>query len=141
MADKAYLAVDMGASSGRHVVGRFDGQTLQLEELYRFDNGPVDVAGHLHWDLLGQWSHVLAGLRAAGARYGGQIAGIGVDTWGVDFGLLGKDDVLLGNPSHYRDGRTNGCWKRRFRSCPAKKSSGTPACSSCSSTRFISSWP
>lgn len=121
MADKAYLAVDMGASSGRHVVGRFDGQTLQLEELYRFDNGPVDVAGHLHWDLLGQWSHVLAGLRAAGARYGGQISGIGVDTWGVDFGLLGKDDVLLGNPSHYRDSRTNGMLEKAFSIVPREE--------------------
>jgi rhamnulokinase len=121
MADKAYLAVDMGASSGRHVVGRFDGQTLQLEELYRFDNGPVDVAGSLHWDLLGQWSHVMAGLRAAGARYGGQISGIGVDTWGVDFGLLGKDDVLLGNPSHYRDSRTNGMLEKAFSIVPREE--------------------
>jgi rhamnulokinase len=121
MADKAYLAVDMGASSGRHVVGRFDGQALQLEELYRFDNGPVDVAGSLHWDLLGQWSHVMAGLRAAGARYGGQISGIGVDTWGVDFGLLGKDDVLLGNPSHYRDSRTNGMLEKAFSIVPREE--------------------
>lgn len=121
MADKAYLAVDMGASSGRHVVGRFDGQTLQLEELYRFDNGPVDVAGSLHWDLLGQWSHVLAGLRAAGACYGEQISGIGVDTWGVDFGLLGKDDVLLGNPYHYRDSRTNGMLEKAFSIVPREE--------------------
>jgi rhamnulokinase len=121
MADKAYLAVDMGASSGRHVVGRFDGQILQLEELYRFDNGPVDVAGSLHWDLLGQWSHVLAGLRAAGARYGQQICGIGVDTWGVDFGLLGKDDVLLGNPYHYRDSRTNGMLEKAFSIVPREE--------------------
>lgn len=121
MADKAYLAVDMGASSGRHVVGRFDGQILQLEELYRFENGPVDVASSLNWDLLGQWSHVLAGLRAAGARYGQQISGIGVDTWGVDFGLLGKDDVLLGNPYHYRDSRTNGMLEKAFSIVPREE--------------------
>ena len=108
MAKKAYLAVDMGASSGRHVVGRFDGRKITLEEIYRFENGAVDVAGNLHWDLLGQWSHVLAGLRAAGARVDDRIESIGVDTWGVDFGLLGKNDVLLGNPYHYRDGRTDG---------------------------------
>jgi rhamnulokinase len=98
----------MGASSGRHVVGRFDGRKIALEEVYRFENAAVDVGGSLHWDLLGQWSHVLAGLRAAGARVDDPIESIGVDTWGVDFGLLGRDDVLLGNPSHYRDGRTDG---------------------------------
>ena len=108
MAKKAYLAVDMGASSGRHVVGRFDGRKITLEEVYRFENGAVDVAGNLHWNLLGQWSHILAGLRAAGARVDDRIESIGVDTWGVDFGLLGKDDVLLGNPYHYRDSRTDG---------------------------------
>lgn len=114
MADKAYLAVDMGASSGRHVVGRFDGQKLQLEELYRFENGPVEVAGSLYWDLLNQWTHIRQGLRAAGSRFGKQISSIGVDTWGVDFGLLGRGDVLLGNPYHYRDSRTNGMLEKAF---------------------------
>ncbi|OHB85162.1 MAG: carbohydrate kinase [Planctomycetes bacterium RBG_16_64_12] len=108
MAEKAYLAIDMGASSGRHVAGHFDGERLRLEEVYRFDNGPVDVAGSLYWDLLAQWSHVIAGLRAVGSRFPDGIASVGVDTWGVDFGLLGRGDVLLGNPSHYRDARTNG---------------------------------
>ena len=70
MAEKAYLAVDMGASSGRHVLGLFDGQQLRLEEVYRFENGPVEVAGRLYWDLLGQWSHVRQGLRAAGGKCG-----------------------------------------------------------------------
>ena len=88
MAENAYLAVDMGASSGRHLVGLFDGEKLRLEEVYRFDNGPVDVAGSLYWDLLAQWSHVIAGLRAAGSRFGDRITSVGVDTWGVDFGLF-----------------------------------------------------
>jgi len=114
MAEKAYLAVDMGASSGRHVVGRFDGPKLRLEEVYRFENGPVEVAGRLYWDLLGQWSHVRNGLHAAGTRFGSEIASVGVDTWGVDFGLLGRDDVLLGNPSHYRDSRTDGMMEKAF---------------------------
>jgi rhamnulokinase len=104
----------MGASSGRHVLGRFDGRKLTLEEVYRFDNGPVDVAGSLYWDLLAQWTHVTNGLRAAGARGGASIASVGVDTWGVDFGLLGEDDVLLGNPSHYRDSRTDGMLEKAF---------------------------
>jgi rhamnulokinase len=68
MAERAYLAVDMGASSGRHVLGRFDGNILHLEEVYRFENGPVEVGGSLYWDLLNQWTHVCNGLRAAGTR-------------------------------------------------------------------------
>ncbi len=118
MASKAFLAVDMGASSGRHVVGRFDGRKITLEEVYRFENGAVDVAGNLHWDLLGQWTHVQAGIRAAGSRVDGPIESMGVDTWGVDFGLLGKDDVLLGNPYHYRDGRTDGMMERAMSVVP-----------------------
>ena len=113
MAGKAYLAIDMGASSGRHVIGRFDGNRIALEEVYRFENGPVDVAGSLYWDLLGLWTHVQNGLRAAGAA-SIPITSVGVDTWGVDFGLLGRGDVLLGNPSHYRDSRTNGILEKAF---------------------------
>jgi rhamnulokinase len=114
MAEKAYLAVDIGASSGRHVLGLFDGQKLRLEEVYRFENGPVEVAGHLFWDLLGQWSHVRQGLRAASGKWGSGITSVGVDTWGVDFGFLGRGDELLGNPYHYRDCRTNDTMPKAF---------------------------
>ena len=114
MAQKSYLAIDMGASSGRHVVGHFDGSKLSLEEVYRFENGPVDIAGSLFWDFPGQWAHVLEGLRAAGSRLGNRISSVGVDTWGVDFGLLGRGDVLLGNPYHYRDSRTDGMLEKAF---------------------------
>ncbi|MEN6406761.1 MAG: rhamnulokinase family protein [Thermoguttaceae bacterium] len=107
MAHKTYLAVDLGASSGRHVLGRFDGRMLRLEEVYRFENGPVDVGGRLYWDFLGQWSHVRRGLRAS-AVADPNVTSLGVDTWGVDFGLLGRGDELLGNPYHYRDRRTEG---------------------------------
>ena len=117
MAQQTFLAVDMGASSGRHVLGRFDGNRLDLEEVYRFDNGPVEVAGALNWDLLNQWAHVRQGLRAASAK-GGPIASVGVDTWGVDFGLLGRNDELLGNPYHYRDARTNGIFEKAFAIVP-----------------------
>ncbi len=114
MAEKAYLAVDMGASSGRHVVGLFDGQRIRLEEAYRFENGPVEMAGSLYWDLPAQWSHVVQGLRAAASRAGTPVTSIGVDTWGVDFGLLARGDVLLGNPYHYRDSRTDGMMEKAF---------------------------
>ena len=121
MAEKAYLAVDMGASSGRHVLGLFDGRTLRLEEVYRFENGPVEVAGSLYWDLLGQWSQVRQGLRAAGGKTNGKIVSVGVDTWGVDFGLLGRGDELLGNPYHYRDSRTNGMMEKAFAIVPREE--------------------
>ncbi len=114
MADLVFLAVDIGASSGRHVAGRFDGQRLSLEEVYRFENGPVWAAGHYYWDLLRQWGHVIDGLRAAGSKVSGQICSVGVDTWGVDFGLLGRGDELLGNPYSYRDSRTDGMLERAF---------------------------
>jgi len=121
MAEKAFLAIDMGASSGRHVAGLFDGQRLRLEEIYRFENGAVEVAGNLYWDLLGLWSHVRGGLRAAGTQLGGQIAAVGVDTWGVDLGLLGPGDELLANPYHYRDRRTNGILERVFEIIPREE--------------------
>jgi rhamnulokinase len=81
---------------------------LRLEEVSRFDNGGIWAADRLYWDLLRQWSDVQDGLRAASAKYGDRINSVGVDTWGVDFGLLGPDDELLGNPRHYRDPRTTG---------------------------------
>jgi len=121
MAQRAYLAIDMGASSGRHVAGLFDGQRLRLSEIYRFENGPVPAAGHLYWDLLAQWSHVRQGLRAAGAAGLGEIASVGVDTWGVDFGLLGRGDELLGNPVHYRDARTDGLLEKAFGVVPREE--------------------
>ncbi len=120
MATRAYLAIDMGASSGRHVIGRFDGERLALEEVYRFENGPTEVNGHLYWDLLGLWAHVRAGLRAAGAKEA-EIASVGVDTWGVDFGFLGRGDELLGNPYHYRDSRTEGMFQKAFEIVPKEE--------------------
>lgn len=100
------LAVDLGASSGRVVAGLFDSRILQLEEVHRFENGGVYAAGRQYWDLLRLWSEVKNGMRAAGRQYGNRVRSIGVDTWGVDFGLLGEDGLLLGNPFHYRDMHT-----------------------------------
>ena len=79
-AKKSYLAIDMGASSGRLVVGHFDGAKIELEELYRYDNGPVEMNGSLFWDLPGLWQSVQTGLYAAGAKYGEHISSVGVDT-------------------------------------------------------------
>ncbi|MEJ5311986.1 MAG: rhamnulokinase family protein [Anaerolineae bacterium] len=109
-----FLAVDLGAESGRVVAGTFDGARIALEEVHRFPNGPVNVMGHLHWDVLRLWGDIKAGLAKAAQRYGDRIAGIGLDTWGVDFGLLDANDELLGNPYHYRDSRTDGMMERAF---------------------------
>jgi rhamnulokinase len=100
------VAVDLGAESGRAVVGTFDGERLALEDVHRFPNVPVALAGTLHWDFLRLFGDVTAGLRRAAA--GGPVASVGVDTWGVDFGLLDARGRLLANPVHYRDRRTEG---------------------------------
>ena len=121
MPEKVYLAVDLGASSGRHVAGLFNGRRLELAEVHRFENGPAPAAGRLYWDLLQQWGHVRAGLTAAATKYGPRIASVGVDTWGVDFGLLGRGDELLGNPYHYRDHRTDGLLEQAFQVVPREQ--------------------
>ena len=101
-------AVDLGAESGRVMLGRFDGSALSLEEAHRFPNSPVQVTGTLHWDILRIWAEIKHGLAICGRQAGGPLASIGVATWAVDFGLLGSDGALLGNPVHYRDARTQG---------------------------------
>lgn len=111
---RTYLAVDLGASSGRVVAGRFSGAKLTLEEVSRFENGGVLAGDCLYWNLLGLWTHIRDGLRKACAQYGDSIVSVGVDTWGVDFGLLGPGDELLGNPVHYRDHRTDGILDAAF---------------------------
>ena len=108
----------MGASSGRLVVGHFDGKKIELEEMYRYENGPVEMNGSLFWDLPGLWKSVQTGLYAVGAKYGASIASVGVDTWGVDFAFLGRGGVLLGNPYCYRDPRTDGAMARAFEIVP-----------------------
>ncbi len=102
------LAVDLGASGGRVVSGAFDGRLLELEEIHRFENGPVAMGGQLVWDLPRLWQEVMLGLRMAATRYGRTVSTIGVDAWGVDFSFLGADGALLANPVCYRDTRTRG---------------------------------
>jgi rhamnulokinase len=101
-------AVDLGASSGRVMVGRVTPNELELTEVHRFSNDPVRLPGGLHWDILRLYREVLVGLRAAvrAAEPAEGLASIGVDSWGVDHGLLDEDGALLGNPVHYRDERS-----------------------------------
>lgn len=118
------VALDLGAESGRAILGRFDGERLTLSEVHRFPNGPVPVPARdgrvsLHWDVLRLWREVLQGIAMAAHECRGgpgvrPLAGIGVDTWGVDFGLLNRDGRLIGSPYHYRDSRTDGMLAEAF---------------------------
>lgn len=104
---KHYLAIDLGASSGRVMAAGFDGKTLALDEAHRFVNRVVHVHdgsddGKYHWDFLRLWDEIINGLRQAGER-GTEIASIGFDTWGVDYGLIGKSGRLIHQPTAYRD--------------------------------------
>ncbi len=118
MAIVRYLAFDLGAESGRAMGAGFSGGKLALEELHRFPTGPVRVLDSLHWDVLRFWSEMQGALARSVAWGGGELASLGVDTWGVDFGLLAADDTLLGNPYHYRDQRTNGMVEEAFQLVP-----------------------
>jgi rhamnulokinase len=113
-------AVDIGAQSGRVVVGRLDAGRLAIEEVHRFPNTPVQAAGRLHWDVLQLYEQILEGLTVA-ARLVGEVDSVGIDTWGVDFGLLDRDGTLLGNPVHHRDRRTEGVMERVFATVPARE--------------------
>ncbi|MBR7831758.1 rhamnulokinase [Actinospica durhamensis] len=99
-----FAAADLGASSGRVVLGRVGRESLEVTEVHRFPNTPVQLADGLHWDILALYQGVLDGLRAAGRV--AEIASVGIDTWAVDYGLIDGEGVLLGNPFHYRDTRT-----------------------------------
>ena len=112
---KVYIAVDLGAESGRVVAGLFDGQSLELRELHRFPNTPLEEDDGLHWDIDRLFSDIKTGIAEAAGRYGSRVVSIGVDTWGVDYGLLDRDGRLLGKPFHYRDRRNDGMMGRAVR--------------------------
>jgi rhamnulokinase len=117
----AVAAVDLGASSGRVIVGqvaaRSETAQLRLHQVHRFANNPVSAGGMLQWDILRLHAEALAGLRKADREFG--LASAGIDSWGVDFGLLDSDGALLGNPVHYRDARTAGTVDRLLARIPA----------------------
>src|ERR1700689_3748284 len=99
-------AVDLGASGGRVIAGRVSGSGVELHEVSRFPNEPVLTGGTLHWDILGLFRSLCSGLSAAASTF--PLASAGIDTWGVDYGLLDAVGALIGNPVHYRDARTDG---------------------------------
>ena len=107
MAEQKMLAIDLGASSGRGIVGSFDGQKLSLKENHRFSNDPVILCGRMHWDVLRIFHEIKQSIRKT-VLDGDAIRSIGIDTWGVDYALLDASGKMLANPYHYRDARTEG---------------------------------
>jgi rhamnulokinase len=112
------LAFDLGASGGKAVAGRFDGQRLHVHEIHRFANDPVRVAGRLHWDILRLLHEIKQGIAAAGSAGLGAIESLAVDAWGCDFGLLDRHGELIGNPAHYRDELTRGAMEEVLQIVP-----------------------
>ena len=117
---KNFLAFDLGAESGRAVVGTLESRKLSLRETHRFANPTGTMNGHLHWNLLAQWEELKTGLRKT-VKEATKLDGIGVDTWGVDFGFLGRGGELLGFPYMYRDARTDGMMEKVFARVPREK--------------------
>lgn len=115
-----YLAIDIGAESGRAIIGSLDDKRLTLNEAHRFSNGPVRLNDGLHWDVLELWSAIKQGI-VKSSKAGDKLDGIGLDTWAVDFALLDKNGSMLGNPFHYRDARTDGMLDEAFKIMPREE--------------------
>ncbi len=115
------MAFDLGAESGRAILAGLAKDKLILEEIHRFVNRPVQVLGHLHWDVLRLFDDMKQGMAQAASKANGQLLGIGVDTWGVDFGLTGRENLLLGNPYAYRDKRLDGIMPKAFAFMPKEE--------------------
>lgn len=109
-----FLAFDFGASSGRAMLATFDGEKITLDEKHRFSNDPVTVNGGMYWDVLRLFHEIKQGILKCANSGDRDIDCIGIDTWGVDYGLLDKNDMLIGNPHHYRDTRTDGMYDKAF---------------------------
>ena len=111
---KRFLAFDIGASSGRAIVGTLNDNNLALDEIYRFPNRGIRKDDSFLWNILGIYNEILNGLKKYVTKYGNHLDGIGIDTWGVDFVLLDKNDELVGPSYHYRDSRTKGMLNYMF---------------------------
>ncbi len=117
---KKYIAVDLGAESGRVMIGSVSADRLILEEIHRFGNGPIEEDGALKWDFQKLMTEIKAGIAKAAKAAGAQVWGIGVDSWGVDFGLLDANGDLIENPYHYRDSQTNGMMEKAYELMPKR---------------------
>lgn len=116
---ESYVAIDLGAESGRVMLGTWSGESLELKEVYRFANGGVQLGESLYWDPLHLWQEMLTGIGRAAQVCTGRPVSIGIDTWGVDFGLVDRQGELLGLPHHHRDLRTEGILAELYRTIDA----------------------
>lgn len=112
--EKSYIAIDLGASSGRAILGRFNGAALELEEIHRFENGPIEKEDGYHWDTERLFAEIKTGISKAVVASAGTAGSVGVDSWGVDYGLIAPDGRLLRQPFSYRDSRTDGMVGKAF---------------------------
>lgn len=115
---ECYFAVDLGATSGRTILGYFTPDGLEMEEVNRFPNHLIETGGHFYWDIYELYRHIIEGLRAASRKEGVRITSIGIDTWGVDFVCVGKDGTFLRQPYAYRDPHTTGAPEAFFKRVP-----------------------
>jgi rhamnulokinase len=113
-----FLAFDLGAESGRAILGQLRSEELTVSEIYRFPNEPVFYNGGLHWDILRLWHEIKKTFESSSLP---KLDSIGIDTWGVDFALLGERGALIENPYHYRDARTEGIMNEVFARVPREK--------------------
>lgn len=118
MSTSKFLAFDFGAESGRAIVGILDNDKISFEEVHRFPNRQTKILGHLHWDVLALLDDIKKGMTLAVQKGHGDVESIGIDTWGVDFGFVGEDNDLLGNPYCYRDSRTDSAMEKVFEKIP-----------------------
>ncbi|QDT06335.1 Rhamnulokinase [Rubripirellula lacrimiformis] len=119
-ASPAYLAVDLGASSGRVIAGVLIDGKLTLEAVHRFANDPVRVQDSLQWDLIGLWKEIQTGLRIAANKYS-DVQSVGVDSWGVDYVLIDRNGQFAGSMFNYRDNRTQGMLEKSFQIVPRRE--------------------
>ncbi|MBQ2525193.1 MAG: rhamnulokinase, partial [Prevotella sp.] len=117
---KYFFAVDLGATSGRTIIGTLDDNRFNLEELTRFDNNLIQTGGHFYWDIYALYFEIIKGLKIAAQRQI-EISSIGIDTWGVDFVFIGEDGAILRNPVAYRDPHTFGVMEKFFENEVDKK--------------------
>ena len=121
MAQTNYIAVDLGAESGRVMIGSVSDDKITLEEIHRFNNGPITEGGSLRWDFAELMNNIKAGIAKAVKLADSPIISIGVDSWGVDFGLIDEKGQLIENPYHYRDSRTNDTMEKAFELMPKRE--------------------
>lgn len=118
---RKYLGVDLGASAGRAIVGILEGNILKLDEIYRFSNGGIRAFNSLYWDTLRLYQEILTSIKNYAKKYGDDVDGIGIDTWGVDFVLLDSFNEPVGFNHHYRDKRTDGMLEEMFKVVPKEE--------------------